>query len=148
MPTMKKQRSKVYTILSCKSGAAAVEFAIVAPVFILLMMGMIAYGIYFGAAHSVQQLSADAARTAIAGLNAAERETLALRFIDLNAGGYAFIDSDAIEVTVNDNPDDAQQFVVSVSYNAENLPIWGLFTDLPLPGKVISRKSTIRIGGI
>ncbi|MBL8581266.1 MAG: pilus assembly protein, partial [Rhizobiaceae bacterium] len=53
---------------------SAVEFAIIAPVFILVLFGLIAYGIYFGASHSVQQLAADAARTAVAGLNAEERE--------------------------------------------------------------------------
>ena len=33
-----------------------------APLFILLLLGMVAYGIYFGASHSVQQIAADAAR--------------------------------------------------------------------------------------
>jgi len=42
-------------------GAAALEFAILAPAFLLLGAGMLAYAIYFGAAHSVQQLAADAA---------------------------------------------------------------------------------------
>lgn len=134
--------------LPSASGTAAVEFAIVAPLFIFLVLGMIAYGIYFGAAHSVQQIAADAARTAIAGLDETERQTLANRFIDTNAGGYAFIEADKLEVEVNDNPDDAQQFVVSVEYNADNLPIWRFLTRLPLPGKMISRSSTIRIGGI
>ena len=128
------------------AGTAAVEFAIIAPLFILLMMGMIAYGIYFGAAHSVQQLAADAARTAIAGLNQAERQTLAQNFINANAGGYVFIEADKLSVQVADS--NAQQFVVSVQYDANNLPIWGLLTDLPLPGKTIARSSTIRIGGI
>ncbi|RVD33089.1 pilus assembly protein, partial [Mesorhizobium sp. M4A.F.Ca.ET.020.02.1.1] len=50
-------------------GTTAVEFAMLAPLFILLLLGMVAYGIYFGASHSVQQIAADAARTAIAGLN-------------------------------------------------------------------------------
>nr|WP_295468683.1 TadE/TadG family type IV pilus assembly protein [Mesorhizobium sp.] len=56
-------------------GATAVEFAMIAPVFIAFMLGMTAYGIYFGAAHSVQQLSADAARVALAGVNDTEART-------------------------------------------------------------------------
>lgn len=137
-----------YKFFQSISGASAVEFAIVAPVFILLVLGMIAYGIYFGAAHSVQQLAADAARTAIAGLNETERQALAQKFIDTNGGGYVFIEADKLEVRVADNPDDAQQFVVSVKYDAANLPIWHFLDRLPLPGKTISRSSTIRIGGI
>ena len=135
-------------LLPSTDGTAAVEFAIVAPLFIFIVMGMIAYGIYFGAAHSVQQIAADAARTAIAGLDETERQTLAQHFIDTNAGGYTFIEADKIGVEVSDNPDDAQQFVVSVQYEADNLPIWRFLTHLPLPGKTISRSSTIRIGGI
>lgn len=41
------------------SGSTAVEFAILAPVYLLLMPGLNAYGIYLGAAHSVQRLSAE-----------------------------------------------------------------------------------------
>ena len=51
-----------------RSATSAIEFAILSPLFIFFVMGMVAYGIYFGAAHSVQQIAADAARTAIAGL--------------------------------------------------------------------------------
>ncbi|TIM19494.1 MAG: pilus assembly protein, partial [Mesorhizobium sp.] len=47
-----------------QSGTSAIEFALLAPIFILLLLGMVAYGIYFGASHSVQQIAADAARTA------------------------------------------------------------------------------------
>ena len=43
-------------------GTAVVEFAIIAPVFILVLFLMIGFGIYLSAAHSVQQLAADAAR--------------------------------------------------------------------------------------
>lgn len=134
--------------LTCRSGASAIEFAIIAPVFILLVFGMIAYGIYFGAMHSVQQIAADAARTAIAGLDENERKTLAQRFIDLNADGYVFIDGTKLVVTVNDSKADAEQFVVSLRYDAGQLPIWNLLPMLPLPEKTIVRSSTIRVGGI
>lgn len=74
-------------------GTAAIEFAILTPVFLLMLFGMIAYAIYFGAAHSVQQLAADAARTSIAGLSGAERNTLVKAFILNNAEGYIFVDA-------------------------------------------------------
>jgi Flp pilus assembly protein TadG len=44
-----------------RQAAVAVEFAILSPIYIFLLVGMVAYGIYFGAAHSVQQIAADAA---------------------------------------------------------------------------------------
>lgn len=133
---------------ACKRGTAAVEFAILAPVFLLLVMGMIAFGIYLGAANAVQQLAADASRTAIAGLDRSERASLAKNFIQKNTGQYFLIDPDRMTVNVNDSNVDGNQFTVVIEYDARNLPIWNLFTALPLPDTGIRRTSTIRIGGI
>ncbi len=130
------------------NGSTAVEFAILAPLYLLLLLGITAYGIYFGASHSIQQIAADAARTAIAGIDQAERQSLAAQFVGRNAGTYSFVDADAVRVQVRDNPQDAAQFMVTVTYDAENLPIWGLLPALPLPSQTISRTSTIRIGGL
>ncbi|TAN13477.1 MAG: pilus assembly protein [Rhizobiaceae bacterium] len=129
-------------------GTSAIEFAILAPVMLLLLFGMIAYGIYFGASHSIQQIAADAARTALAGLTPAERSSLAAGYIKRNASGYAFIDPSELKLSVGDSSDDPDQFNVWITYDAHNLPIWNLFRGLPLPGETISRHSTIRIGGI
>jgi Flp pilus assembly protein TadG len=129
-------------------GTAAVEMAIVAPVYILLLAGMLAYGIYFGASHSVQQLASDAARVSVAGLSEAERQSLASAFIARNADGYAFVDASRLSVSVAGNASDPTQFEVSVSYDARHLPIWNLLTTLPLPDATITRRSTVRIGGV
>lgn len=130
-----------------RSGAAAVEFAILCPLYIFLFMGMTAYGVYFGAAHSVQQISADAARASVAGLDLAERKHLAVGFVERNAAGYLFIDPSKLTVDV-DTQQDATQFNVIVRYDARDLPIWGLFDGLSVPGQTILRRSTIRIGGL
>ncbi|TGP22884.1 pilus assembly protein [Mesorhizobium sp. M1D.F.Ca.ET.184.01.1.1] len=130
------------------AGTSAVEFAMLAPIFILLLLGMVAYGIYFGASHSVQQIAADAARTAIAGLNQTERQALVTDFITHDVAGYPFVDPKKLTVDAKDSAVDGSQFVVSVSYDARNLPIWNLFRTLPLPGTTIQRQSTIRVGGI
>ncbi|MBL8594345.1 MAG: pilus assembly protein [Devosia sp.] len=126
-------------------GASAVEFAIIAPVFILMIVGVLAYGIYFGAANSVQQIAADAARTSIAGLSASERNTLVTAFIENNAGAYVFIDPDEVDFSIGDDTSDPNQYKVTVTYDASQLPIWVL--PVPMPGKIISYTSTIRLGG-
>lgn len=130
------------------SGATAVEFAMLAPLYLLLFLGMTAYGIFFGASHSVQQLAADSARAAIAGLDSTERRQLAEGYIARNASGYLFIVPAKLQVRVGDSPADPNQFDVEVSYDARNLPIWGLFDRLAMPDTTISRRSTIRIGGM
>lgn len=131
-----------------KSAVAAVEFALLLPLYLFLLLGMTAYGIYFGAAHSVQQLSADAARRAVAGLSSDERQLMARQFIDRNAGGYLFIDPQKLTINVGDSGHDAGQFDVTLSYDASDLPIWGLWERLPMPSRTILRRSTIRMGGI
>lgn len=131
-----------------ETATSAIEFAMLAPVFILLMLGMVAYGIYFGASHSVQQIAADAARVAISGLDQGERQQLVTAFVRQNAAGYPFIDPVKLSITAEDSTADADQFVVAVRYDARDLPVWNLLGDLPLPGTTIAKRSTIRIGGL
>ncbi len=130
------------------TGTSAVEFALLSPIFILLLLGMVAYGIYFGASNSIQQIAADAARTAIAGLNQTERQALVASFVTNNASGYPFVDATKLTYQANDSTADGNQFVVLIQYDARNLPIWNLLPNLPLPGTTIAFRSTIRIGGI
>ena len=129
-------------------GTSAIEFAMIAPLFILVVLGMTAYGIYFGASHSVQQIAADTARAAIAGLDANERRDIAVSFIDRNAGGYPFISPGRLTVEVGDSEADPGQFSVLLQYDARDLPIWALLEGMPLPSMTIRRRSTIRIGGV
>jgi Flp pilus assembly protein TadG len=139
---------KLQTFYRDKQAAAAVEFAIVGPLFIFLLLAMIAYAIYFGAVHSVQQIAADAARASIAGLSESERKSLAQGFIDVNASHYVLLNPELLTVNVADSTADGTQFIVSVQYDARQLPIWNLYLPLPLPDFTISRNSTIRVGGI
>ena len=130
------------------SATAAVEFAILSPLFLTLLLGIMAYGIYFGASHSLQQIAADAARTAVAGLDDTERRKLATDFISRNAGGYPFVDPKKLTVDVHGDVRDPNRFEVNLRYDARDLPIFNLFSTIPMPNTTIARNSTIRIGGI
>ena len=130
----------------CRAGTSAVEFAIVSPLLILLLFGMVAYGIYLGASHSIQQIAADAARTAVAGLDENERVSLAENYIERNAGAYPLVESSKLSLDIKDNPADADEFTVAIRYDARDLPIWNLLPNLKLPGMTIRHASTIRIG--
>lgn len=131
-----------------RAGTSAIEFALLAPTLVLFFLGMTAYGIHAGASHSVQQIAAEVARAAIAGRSEAERRALASDFIRLNAGGYSFVDPQKLSVEARDTAGDGTRFVVAIRYDAATLPLWNLLSGLPLPGRIISRQSTIRIGGI
>lgn len=58
-------------------GAAAVEFALVAPLLILLLMGIITYGYMLSFRQSVSQAAAEGARAAAVAPVAADREAIA-----------------------------------------------------------------------
>lgn len=75
--------------LRSDSGMAAVEFALIAPLFLALVFGIIGYGIYFGAWIAVRHASAEGARASVAGLSAVERDTLARAMVEAVFTGYA-----------------------------------------------------------
>lgn len=138
---------KLISLIRCRSGSSAVEFAIVAPFLFLTLFSLIAYGIYLSAAHSVQQIAADAARTAVAGLNEAEREQLVRDFISKSTMNHALLDMKNIALDVKADPANPNQFTVTIDYDATNLPIFSLYS-YAMPSANIRRFSTMRIGGI
>jgi len=73
-------------------GTAVIEFALLTPVFLLLLTGMLAYGLYCGAAHALQQLAADAGSMSIDGLTDSERDAMVGRYRTRRAGDYMLID--------------------------------------------------------
>lgn len=130
-----------------RSGGAAVEFAIIAPLFLMLLLGILLFGMYFGAAHGVAQLAADAARVSVAGINDAERITLAQSHVAAHARRYALIDPAKVSVIAGADDDDPQQFTVAVQFDASSLPIWFAPYLFERPDTVIERSASIRRGG-
>ncbi|MDX3976941.1 TadE/TadG family type IV pilus assembly protein [Shinella sp.] len=130
-----------------RAGTSALEFAIIAPLFFLVLFTIIAYGIYLSVANSVQQIAADAARTAVAGINSTERVSLVNHYLEATRLDYSFVNRTKMQVVISDDPGNSDQFTVAISYDSSDMPIWGLFT-FALPGKKIERYATVRIGGI
>lgn len=128
-------------------GAAAVEFALVFPVALLFLCGLLAYGIYIGAAHSVQQLAADAARASVSGLSDAERTSIAAAHVAASSASYPFLRPNRISVSAHALSADPSQFEVRVAFDSSDLPIWALSGLVPLPGKTIARVAIIKRGG-
>lgn len=130
------------------SGVAAIEFAIVAPILFLLLIGMLVYGLYFGTVHAVQQLAADSARASIPGLTDSERTQLATDHARLSAGNYALLDQSRLTVNASADTQDSSGaiFVVTVTYDASNLPIYGFGGLVAAPSSIITRSASIRRG--
>ena len=132
-------------VMRGRGGVAAVEFALVAPVFLLLLFGLIAYGIFFGAVHSVQQLAANSARAAMGGFDLSERELLVREQVSATVAADNLLQEPYLTVLVED--EDAAFVRVTVTYDARQLPIWNLYQGLPLPEQTITRSAVIRTGG-
>ncbi len=69
------------TLARGERGAAIVEMALVLPLLLALLMGILVYGQYFMLAHNVQQAANDGARASIIGLDAADRRAVAGRAV-------------------------------------------------------------------
>ena len=124
-----------------------IEFAIVAPVLIVILVGIVVYGLYFATVHNVQQLVAEAARATIAGIDQTERRTLATQAINNTIGSYSLLKAERISVAVGTIPADSNYYQVTVTYDASHLGIWSLEGLVPLPSSTIQRASTVRRGG-
>ena len=136
-------RGKAAECCGSVSGAAAVEFAVVVPVFILMLVGIIQYGGYFWLSHSAQQLANDAARAAIAGLSAAERTQLAQAAVTNELPTYSAFTPNLLSVAESEQ---SQAFTVSLSYNAAQSGFW-MMPIIPMPSTTIVRSATVKLGG-
>jgi len=132
---------------AARDGAIAVEFAMIAPVFLMIVFGIIMYGSYLAVIHGVQQLAAEAARSSIAGLSEGERSTLASSYITGNVNSYPLIDPAKLTVNAAASPSDANVFIVTVNYNASGMFIYSLPTFVPTPSPTIVRSAAIPRGG-
>lgn len=125
-------------------GGAAVEFAIIGPVLLLILSGIFTYGGYFLTAHTVQQITNDAARAAIAGLDDEERALLARQAAETGIRNQTFMRGDLSRLNIARS---GAALSVAVTYDASDDMYWLFQTLLPLPSPQISRTATIRLGG-
>ncbi|PKP88727.1 MAG: transporter [Alphaproteobacteria bacterium HGW-Alphaproteobacteria-17] len=118
-------------------GAAIVEMALVLPMLLVLLMGMLVYGHYFLLAHSVQQAANDGARAAIVGLDGEDRRTIAEAAVARSLQGVEGTHS----VTVSETGD---AVTVAVGFAAAD----GAFVQsglVPSPARVIRTRATFEL---
>ena len=132
--------------LTASGAVSAVEFAIVAPLFLVILLGIIVYGLYFGTALSVTQIAAESARASVAGLDDTERSDLARTRANQMIAANPLIDPDQVDIETSAD-DTIRTFIVTISYDASSLPIFGFSGLIPTPPPTIVRTSTIQRGG-
>lgn len=127
-----------------ESGAVAVEFAILGPIFMVLVIGIMVWGQYFWVSHAVQQLANDSARAALAGLDSTERASLARTTLANEVTAYANLIPSAATMAIDDATD---HLTISVSYDASNTTYWAFAGLVPTPPRTVLRQATVRLGG-
>jgi Flp pilus assembly protein TadG len=130
----------------CRRGATAVEFALILPVFLTLVFGIVVFGSYLTMVHGVQQLAAEAARSSIAGMTDSERNSLATSYVTANAATYPLLTASNLSVNAAASAANANVYVVTVNYNASGSFIFAL-PFVPAPPSTIIRSAAIPYGG-
>jgi len=141
---MGQNTPRLRCLLRAKDGAAAVEFAFIAPVLIALIMGVISYGSYFWTAHTVQQMANDAARAAVAGLTDPERAELARSTLNTDMADQPMLDPTKLSVQITRN---GTSLTVAVAYDARESVFATLGQLVPMPDTRIRRTASVRLGG-
>lgn len=129
-----------------REGASAIEFALVAPIFLALLFGIVGFGLQLALVHGVQQIAAESARASLAGLTDPERATIAQDSVVLNAPFYPFITPARLQVVSAVTNPATGTFLLTLRYDASDLFIYSL-PFVPPSSSTIIRSAAIQRGG-
>lgn len=144
---MTYRTKKVYRIIFSAGGSSAVEFALILPLLLSLLFGIVAYGSYISVVHSIQQIAAEAARSSIGGLTDAERAMLARQSVYNHAGSYLMIDPQKLFVEHAATDAGTSVFRVRLRYDADGMFIFQLPIISVIPNRQIIRSASVQRGG-
>ena len=139
--SLSRHRGGRRRLLYDERGAALVEMAMVLPVLMLLIMGIIVYGQWLACANALQQSANEGARASLSGLSQEERALTARQTVTDSLSHYDSIDQRKVVVGVQD---DGTTVNVTVNYDMSDQPVMKL-PFVPLPDKIVSRSSAVRL---
>jgi Flp pilus assembly protein TadG len=129
----------------CDSGLAAVEFALIAPILLMLIFGIIIYSLYFCAYMGVRVAATEGARAAVMGLSPAERTSLATARVTHVLAAYRPLIG-AGTPTIEAVPSGAGLFRVRVRFDIRNSPIMNYAILLPKPDTILQAEIIVSNG--
>lgn len=147
LPCSIRSRFPIKSLFSEEDGVAAIEFAIVMPIFIIILFGIITFGIYFIAAQSIQHAVNEAARASVAGITPAERDQLARRKLQEVMASLPLVTADAMSVSTSEAGGDPPSFEVDINYDASHLGLPTVAHIIGLDLHTIERRATVQYGG-
>lgn len=127
-----------------RRAAALIEFALLLPMLLSLVMGVICYGQYIWLAHSVQTAANDAARAIVAGMTASERLTLARAAVATDMASVPELRANQIALAVEEG---GARATVKLRVDARALTL--LSTGMvPLPEPIIERRAVVALSAL
>jgi hypothetical protein len=123
-----------------QNGAAAVEFAIVMPMLVLLAFGIIEFGLMFYNKQILTNASREAARAAITGVTVSEVKQIVLNYCNgklLNLEGPINLSVADIDVPPLNGSD--MSVAVSFDYNFLFSQVIGIINPITVSGRTIMR---------
>lgn len=118
--SIRRHRSKL-DFIAAESGAVVIEFIFLVPLFLLLMLNIVTGGIYLGAYHVLQHITAEAARASVAGSSDAERLLLAQQSINAGLSAGYLVKAPAIKLQIGALGQSQSTYRVALSFDARTL---------------------------
>jgi Flp pilus assembly protein TadG len=128
-----------------RKATSAVEFALVAPLLLMLVAAILAYGSIFATSISLQQMAAEAARATIGGLSDAERQTLANAKLADISDKYPMLKAANLAISFDTGVSD-EVSRLTLSYDMTGHPAYALDKLLPLPESPLSYSMIVTDG--
>lgn len=124
-----------------RDGTVLIETAIILPLLVMFLCGIISWGTWYMAAHGIQEAANEGARAAIQGIDATERDQLARAAVSASAGTATLINPQLLTTTLSLN---GSYLTVRLSYDVTRMPLFRM-SMVPLPGNAISRSATVKL---
>lgn len=133
---------------SDSSGTTVIEFALLAPVFLMLVFGIIVYGLFFATDIAITYAASEAARASEAGLSDSERESIANSTAQAIIQNYSpLLALSSVTITSGPVTGNGGLFQVSITYNFQSFGLEGLSRLLPIPTVNPSANVVVSHGG-
>ncbi|MBO9432450.1 pilus assembly protein [Sulfitobacter sp. R18_1] len=100
-----------------EDGAVAVEFALILPLLLAILLGIACFGQYFSIAHSLQQLAAETARYSVRGLVEKERKEKANAFIEEAKTRFPILQGDKVTDSISTDVTPGPGIKVTLTYD-------------------------------
>ena len=133
-----------YKLIGDERGAALIEMALVMPILLAFLLGIISFGSWIALAHTIQQSANEGARAGLAGMTVEERASIAKTAADTALAQASNVNLKKVSVVVQD---DGAMLIVRISYEPTGDPLLSM-SIVPLPSGPITRQAAVKLQGM